>query len=83
MGITTSEIHFPHPLFHAPEMTLLASRNALPSDFRRIIRLIEEGRINTGPWITHRCPMGALRDELPSLIKPETGVVKAMVGIEG
>jgi alcohol dehydrogenase len=83
VGITTGEIRFTHKLFHAPEMTLLASRNALPSDFRRIIRLIEDGRIDTDPWITHRCPMGALREEMPSYTKPETGVVKAMVGIDG
>ena len=35
-------------------MTLLASRNALPADFGRIIGLIEDGQIDTRPWITHR-----------------------------
>ena len=34
VGITTSEIVFPHaPVFHRRELTLLASRNALPADF--------------------------------------------------
>ena len=46
-------------------MTLLASRNALPDDFRRIIRLIEEGRIDTRPWITHRTNFAALSGRLP------------------
>ena len=49
-----SDVHFPDPLLHRREMTLLASRNALPDDFRRIIGLIEDGRIDTRPWITHR-----------------------------
>jgi len=83
VGIVTSEIHFPHPLMHAREMTLCATRNALPSDFRRIIRLIEDGRIDTRPWITHRCPMSALCDDFATYTKPETAVVKAMVEIEG
>src|SRR5262249_61848751 len=53
VGITTDEVHFRHPVFHKPEGTLLCSRNALPEDFTRIIALIEEGRLDTTPWITH------------------------------
>ena len=45
VGITTQEISFPHPILHRREMNLLASRNALPKDFPRIIRLIEDGTI--------------------------------------
>ena len=82
VGISTSEIRFPHPRMHAPEMTLYASRNALPADFRRIIGLIEEGKIDTRPWITHRCGMADLANEFPRYTNPETGVVKAVVQIE-
>ncbi len=32
------------PIMHRRELTLLASRNALPGDFTRIIKLIGEGR---------------------------------------
>src|SRR5204863_7590110 len=53
VGITTQEIAFAHPLMHRREMTLLASRNALSADFAGIISLIEEGRIDTRPWISH------------------------------
>lgn len=81
VGITTQEIHFPHPLMHAREMTLLASRNALPADFTRIVSLIEEGTIDTRPWITHRTTLERLGDEFPSYTRPETGVIKAMVEI--
>lgn len=79
VGITTGEVIFKHPILHARETTLLASRNALPADFARIIRLIEEGRINTKPWITHRTPFSGLIEIFPSFILPETGVIKAMV----
>jgi alcohol dehydrogenase len=60
-------------------MTVFASRNALPDEFRRIIALIEEGRIDTRPWITHRTPFAELIGNFPSYVKPETGVIKAMV----
>jgi 2-desacetyl-2-hydroxyethyl bacteriochlorophyllide A dehydrogenase len=81
VGITTQEISFPHRLMHAREMTLKASRNALPDDFRRIIRLIEEKRIDTTPWITHRTSFAEVTDTFDSYTKPETGVIKAMIAM--
>src|SRR5947207_12194988 len=81
VGITTQEISFPHPLMHRREMTLLASRNALSPDFARIISLIEEGRIDTRPWITHRPAFEELIDVFPSYVRPETGVIKAIVDV--
>ena len=81
VGIVTTEISFPDPLLHAREMTLLASRNALPGDFDRIIKLIEDGRIDTRPWITHRTNFESLVEDFPSFTKPETGVIKAMVEV--
>jgi 2-desacetyl-2-hydroxyethyl bacteriochlorophyllide A dehydrogenase len=82
VGITTHEVHFPHPLMHARELTLLASRNALPEDFDRIIQLIENNQIDTRPWITHRTSFDNLIDDFPSYTQPETGVIKAMVELE-
>jgi alcohol dehydrogenase len=79
VGIVTDSVSFPDPLLHRREMTVFASRNALPADFRRIIGLIEDGRIDTRPWITHRTPFDALIDRFPSYTKPETGVIKAVV----
>jgi len=81
VGITTQEISFPHPSMHRRELTLLASRNALPPDFTRIIQLIEESRIDTRPWITHRSGFDQMVSEFPNWLKPETGVIKAMVQI--
>ncbi len=83
VGITQAEITFPHaPVMHRREMTLMASRNALPADFTRIIKLIEDGQIDTRPWITHRTSFEAVPDIFPSYTKPETGVIKAMVQID-
>jgi 2-desacetyl-2-hydroxyethyl bacteriochlorophyllide A dehydrogenase len=81
VGIVTADITFPDPLFHSREQTLYASRNALPADFTRIIKLIETGQINTQPWITHRTNFESLIGDFPSFTKPETGVIKAMVEV--
>ena len=82
VGITTQDITFPDRLFHSREMTIKASRNALPEDFRRIIKLIGEGRIDTTPWITHRTAFDDLIGVFDSYTKPETGVIKAMVEVD-
>lgn len=81
VGITTEEVKFRHPVFHKPEGTLLCSRNALSRDFSRIIELIEAGKIDTDPWITHRTQFDDLIDVFPSFTKPETGVIKAVVEV--
>src|SRR4030095_13838325 len=80
-GLTPAEGSFGHPLMHRREMTLLASRNALPQDFVRIIKLIEEGKIDTRPWITHRAGFDELIERFPSYTKPETGVIKAIMDV--
>jgi alcohol dehydrogenase len=81
VGITTDEVRFRHAVFHKPEGTLLCSRNALPEDFTRIIGLIEQGRIDTRPWITHRAVFDEVIDVFPSYAKPETGVIKAVIEV--
>jgi alcohol dehydrogenase len=82
VGITPAEVAFPHaPVMHRREITILASRNALPSDFTRIIQLIGEGKIDTRPWITHQASFDEMIAAFPQWIKPETGVIKAMVHI--
>lgn len=81
VGITQGEVTFKHPTFHKPEGTLLCSRNALPRDFERIISLIEEGKIDTRPWITHRTTLEGLGGEFPGYLKPEAGVIKAVVEV--
>src|SRR6266498_4277206 len=78
VGITQQEVAFPHaPVMHRRELSLLASRNALPPDFTRIIHLIEDGRIETRPWMTHHAALDELIEKFPAFAKPETGVIKA------
>ena len=82
VGITQQEITFPHaPVMHRRELTLLASRNALPPDFRRIIKLIEDGAIDTRPWITHRASFDEMIEAFPTWLRPESRVIKAIVAV--
>ncbi|MBL8891976.1 MAG: zinc-binding alcohol dehydrogenase family protein [Planctomycetaceae bacterium] len=81
VGITSQIISFPHPLLHRREITLLASRNAMPADFQAIIRWISAGEINTTPWITHRSSLATIVDDFPRFLRPEEQVLKAMVAV--
>ncbi|MFC1759353.1 zinc-binding alcohol dehydrogenase family protein [Planctomycetota bacterium] len=81
VGITSEEISFKHADMHRREATLVASRNALPPDFTRIIGLIEDGTINTDPWITHRTHIDRVVSEFDGLTRPETGVIKAIIDV--
>ncbi|TWT60297.1 zinc-binding alcohol dehydrogenase family protein [Rubinisphaera italica] len=80
VGISQQNLEFPHaPVMHRRELTLMASRNALSSDFARIISLIEDGTINTTPWITHRTTFDKVIDEFETFTRPESGVIKAVI----
>lgn len=83
VGITQAELSFPHaPVLHRRELTVLASRNALPGDFTRIIGLIEDGRINTRPWITHQAAFAEVPATFADWLNPEAGVIKAVVSLD-
>lgn len=83
VGITQQDLSFPQaPALHRRELTILGSRNALPRDFTRIITLIEDGVIDTKPWITHRGTFGDMIEQFPNWLKPEAGVIKAIVALE-
>jgi alcohol dehydrogenase len=82
VGITQQELTFPHaPHLHRRELTIMASRNALSKDFARIIKLIEDGVIDTKPWITHHAKFEDLIATFPTWLKPESGVIKAIVDV--
>ncbi|HEY0790918.1 MAG TPA: zinc-binding alcohol dehydrogenase family protein [Chthoniobacterales bacterium] len=81
VGLFPGDLTFNDPDFHRRELSVLASRNARPENFTRIIELIEAGRIDTRSWITHRAAFEDAVAEFPSWTKPETGVIKAMIEV--
>lgn len=82
VGITTSDLQFPHaPVFHRRELTLLASRNAVPSDFPEIIQLMREGKIDTDVWITHRIGFDEVLEKFAQFTDPSLGAIKAIIEV--
>jgi 2-desacetyl-2-hydroxyethyl bacteriochlorophyllide A dehydrogenase len=78
VGLVQSQVSFDDPDFHRRELTVLASRNALPEDFRAVIEDMEAGRVDAHPWITHRAALEELPARFPSWTDPANGVVKAI-----
>jgi alcohol dehydrogenase len=79
IGLYHGDFTFFDPLFHRKEITLMASRNSLGKDFEEIIKLVEDGILDTGPWITHRVLFQDLPDKFESFLNPDSRVIKAMV----
>jgi 2-desacetyl-2-hydroxyethyl bacteriochlorophyllide A dehydrogenase len=68
--------------FHRREVTLLASRNALPKDFGFIIQQMEKGVIDTSKWITHRAHFVDLIAHFDVWLDPKNRVIKAVVQLD-
>ena len=79
VGLMQGDITFNDPFFHRREITLYASRNALPCNFTRIIALMESGQVSTTPWITHRASYTEMAERFPEWLKPESGLIKGVV----
>jgi threonine dehydrogenase-like Zn-dependent dehydrogenase len=82
VGLFQGDVTFHDPNFHRRELTLLASRNALPGTFREVIGLVESGRIDTRPWITHRFKLAETPTHFPAHIAGNPAVLKAMIEVE-
>lgn len=79
VGLFIGNVEFYDPLFHAKEITLKSSRNALPEDFKKIIRLMQSGHIAIDHLVTHRLPFDSLPDTFEHLYNPDEHVIKAVV----
>lgn len=81
VGLVKADIAFSDPEFHKREMTLLSSRNATRADFKQVIGSIRSGRVDTDAFITHRAAFDEMIGTYESWLKPETGVIKAIVEV--
>ena len=66
--------------FHRNELSLMASRNALPHDFTDLITLMEDGIIDTSHWISERANWNSLVKTLPTWCD-STELIKGVVEI--
>jgi 2-desacetyl-2-hydroxyethyl bacteriochlorophyllide A dehydrogenase len=81
VGLCQGDVTFNDPNFHRRELSLHASRNAPPETFGAIIRLVEAGRVNTMPWITHRFALEETPVVFPERIAGNARVLKAMIAV--
>ena len=79
VGLTNDPICINDSLFHRREVALLASRNSY-NLFPQIIRQLEEGRIDTAPWITDRLGISEVSSQFQHLPKKQT-LIKAIVDV--
>jgi 2-desacetyl-2-hydroxyethyl bacteriochlorophyllide A dehydrogenase len=78
ISVVKEDLVFADPEFHKRETTLLASRNALSTDFDRVIAAIKQGLIPTDALQTHACDAADLPTRIPELIAGADRVLKAI-----
>ncbi|MHA7964691.1 zinc-binding alcohol dehydrogenase family protein [Paenibacillus sp. CAU 1782] len=81
VGLVKSDITFHDPDFHKREMTLMGSRNATRSDFDLVLEAVSKGFVDIDRYITHRSTLDGMIEPFQQWLKPETGVIKALVEI--
>ena len=59
----------------------LACRKAKALGYDAIVKLMQEGKINTRPWVTHRTTFERYIADFPEATKPEAGMIKLMVEV--
>jgi 2-desacetyl-2-hydroxyethyl bacteriochlorophyllide A dehydrogenase len=79
VSIVPDRVSFSDPEFHRRETTLLGSRNATLADVTRVMDAIRSGRIDTTMLNTHRAPLESFPEAMFQWMKPESGVMKAIV----
>ena len=79
VGLFQGDVSFNDPAFHKRELTVMGSRNSLPATFESVIRLVEDGRLDTRPWITHRFALADVPQVFAPKIAGDPTVLKAMI----
>lgn len=81
VGHTAGRIHFDNPLLHRRELTILASRNALATEWPHLIELVSAGHLDALPWINRRTSLDDTPEDFVAWSQPGSGVLKGVVEI--
>ena len=81
LSVVRETITFSDPVFHAREMTLLASRNALKSDFEAVIAAIVSGQVPISKLITHHTTLADATSDLARWATDKHGLIKALIDV--
>lgn len=78
VGLTLEPLAINDVELHRRELTVLASRNATPADFERVIAAVRGGHVDPLSWITHRLALDELVDGFEPM-RADPGLIKAIV----
>lgn len=81
LGIVRDRVAFSDPEFHRREISLLASRNATLEDFETVLTTMRSGQVPVAALATHRAPLDAVPERFAEWVRPEAGVIKALVDL--
>lgn len=81
VSIIKADISFNDPEFHKRETTLKGSRNATKEDFEHVVSCLANGSAKSTAMVTHKTDFIDFPSIFPEWVKPETGVVKAVIEI--
>ena len=81
LSVVRENVTFADPVFHAREMTLLASRNALKSDFETVIAAMAAGKVPISKLITHRTTLAGATTDLAHWATQKRGLIKALINV--
>lgn len=82
VGLQKGEVRFNHPEFHRREGTLMSSRNALRSDFNKVIDFIHSGLIKPEDFITNRMPFEQAKNAFESMLNQGNDQIKSMISLD-
>lgn len=82
VSVIKNRICFDDTEFHKRETTLLGSRNATLEDFERVVACLKDGSVKGNSLITHTCKFSELFDMFDKWVKPDVGVIKAVIEMD-
>ena len=63
------------------ELNIINARAALPTDFPESIKLVEGGKVNLEPFITHTFPLADVSSALQFLMEPNDERLKVILEV--
>ena len=79
VSVVKDDITFNDAEFHKRETRIIGSRNALKSDFMRVMDAIRTGKINTDALLSVELPLSDLPERFAALASDRSGLIKAVV----
>ncbi len=81
VGVIKGDLVWPDSEVHRRELTIRASRNAQPDDFRHVMDSIRAGLVPTERLATHATTLERVPADMPVWAHDRSGLIKAIVSV--